>query len=126
MDLNFIASVIVPIIALPILSVIGWFLRTSFIAIKKDIEKIIEKINTFQLTITKIDMTISSIEKDMEKANNQLEKTNSLAYKNFERLNDQAHQIKGVQNNMMMIIKSYDELEKRVIDLESNEKSRKN
>lgn len=119
MDLNFFASVVIPIVALPVISLIGWFIRTSFIAIKKDIEKIIDKINAFQLTITKIDMTISSIEKDMEKANAQLDKTNSLAYKNFDRINEHAHKLKGMENNMLSIVKEFESIESRLKALES-------
>lgn len=119
MDLNFFASVVIPIVALPVISLIGWFVRTSFIAIKKDIEKIIDKINAFQLIIAKIDMTISSIEKDMEKANAQLDRTNSLAYKNQERLNDYDHKIKGIENNMLSIVKEFESIEDRLKLLES-------
>jgi len=123
MDLDFIASVIVPIIALPTLSLIGWFVRNSFIAIKRDIEKIIEKINTFQLTITKIDMNISSIEKDMEKANDQLEKTNSITHKNSDRITEHGHQISNIKTSVSMLCKEFEGLEKRILKLETSEKS---
>ena len=122
MDLDFIASVIVPIIALPMLSLIGWFVRNSFIAIKRDIEKIIEKINTFQLTITKIDMNISSIEKDMEKANDQLEKTNSITQKNSDRITEHGHIISNIKTNVSMLSKEFEGLEKRILKLETSEK----
>ena len=122
MDLDFIASVVVPIIALPMISLIGWFIRNSFMAIKRDIEKIIEKINTFQLTITKIDMTISSIEKDMEKANDQLEKTNSITHKNSDRITEHGHQISNIKTNVSMLCKEFETLEKRILKLEANEK----
>jgi len=122
MDLDFIASVIVPIIALPTLSLIGWFVRNSFIAIKRDIEKIIEKINTFQLTITKIDMNISSIEKDMEKANDQLEKTNSITQKNSDRITEHGHQISNIKTSVSMLCKEFEGLEKRILKLETSEK----
>jgi len=122
MDLDFIASVIVPIIALPTLSLIGWFVRNSFIAIKRDIEKIIEKINTFQLTITKIDMNISSIEKDMEKANDQLDKTNSITQKNSDRITEHGHQISNIKTSVSMLCKEFEGLEKRILKLETSEK----
>ena len=122
MDLDFIASVIVPIIALPTLSLIGWFVRNSFIAIKRDIEKIIEKINTFQLTITKIDMNISSIEKDMEKANDQLDKTNSITHKNSDRITEHGHQISNIKTSVSMLCKEFEGLEKRILKLETSEK----
>ena len=122
MDLDFIASVIVPIIALPTLSLIGWFVRNSFIAIKRDIEKIIEKINTFQLTITKIDMNISSIEKDMEKANDQLDKTDSITQKNSDRITEHGHQISNIKTSVSMLCKEFEGLEKRILKLETSEK----
>tara|TARA_R110000803_G_scaffold102087_1_gene170141 strand:+ start:1118 stop:1549 length:432 start_codon:yes stop_codon:yes gene_type:complete len=131
MEIENILAIIVPLIAIPIIALIGFFLKGLLKTIKDDLEKqsinirkLSDRFSDFQLSIQKVDSTLTAVEKDLDRANSNLGKTTSLAESNHDKIKDFQHDLGNTQNNVQMIhelVKEYgekiDSLEKKVFVL---------
>ena len=127
-----ILAIIVPLIAVPIIALIGFFLKGLLksvqLAISKQsvsIEKLEksqndslkgldEKFTSFQLTIQKVFLTLTSVEKDLERANENLNKTNQIANRNSELIAEHKNKIFNLDNNLKQLMTELKEQEKKV------------
>jgi chromosome segregation ATPase len=132
MKIEIILAIIVPLIAVPIIALIGFFLKGLLksvqLAISKQsvsIEKLEksqndslkgldEKFTSFQLTIQKVFLTLTSVEKDLERANENLNKTNQIANRNSELIAEHKNKIFNLDNNLKQLIIELKEQEKKV------------
>jgi|TARA_R110000744_G_scaffold22181_2_gene57108 ABC-type transporter Mla subunit MlaD len=132
MKIEIILAIIVPLIAVPIIALIGFFLKGLLksvqLAISKQsvsIEKLEksqndslkgldEKFTSFQLTIQKVFLTLTSVEKDLERANENLNKTNQIANRNSELIAEHKNKIFNLDNNLKQLMTELKEQEKKV------------
>ena len=127
MSTESILTVIIPLVAIPILGVISFFLKGLFTDFKKEtaslgnkIERLDVKFSDFQLTIQKIALTLTAVEKDLDRANFNLSKTSDLALKNSEDLKNLQHKFQGIENNFLLIVKHNESFEERILEIEKN------
>ena len=131
MELQNILAIVVPLIAIPIIALIGFFLKGLLKTIKDDLEKqsvnirkLSDRFSDFQLSIQKVDSTLTAVEKDLDRANSNLGKTTILAESNHDKIKDFQHELGNTQNNVQLIhelvkehIDKIDSLEKKVFVL---------
>mgnify|MGYP003659103186 FL=1 len=133
MEIENILAIIVPLVAIPIMALIGWFLKGLLKTIKEDLEKqsinirkLSDRFADFQLSIQKVGSTLTAVEKDLDRANSNLGKTTSLAESNHDKIKDFQHDLGNVENNVKLIheiVKEHadkiDSLEKKVFVLKN-------
>ena len=133
MEIENILAIIVPLVAIPIMALIGWFLKGLLKTIKEDLEKqsinirkLSDRFADFQLSIQKVGSTLTAVEKDLDRANSNLGKTTSLAESNHDKIKDFHHDLGNVENNVKLIheivkehIDKIDSLEKKVFVLKN-------
>ena len=133
MEIENILAIIVPLVAIPIMALIGWFLKGLLKTIKEDLEKqsinirkLSDRFADFQLSIQKVGSTLTAVEKDLDRANSNLGKTTTLAESNHDKIKDFQHDLGNVENNVKLIheivkehIDKIDSLEKKVFVLKN-------
>ena len=133
MEIENILAIIVPLVAIPIMALIGWFLKGLLKTIKEDLEKqsinirkLSDRFADFQLSIQKVGSTLTAVEKDLDRANSNLGKTTTLAESNHDKIKDFQHDLGNVENNVKLIheiVKEHadkiDSLEKKVFVLKN-------
>lgn len=134
--IDILGSGIINIIILPVIGLIGWFIKVGLKNVSSGMEKQDEKLTSIQkqfaalqVSMVKIESTIISVEKDLDRASGLVEKTEALALKNNDRLTAHGHEIAGIKANMLTSVhltqKNIDEIDKikeRINKLEINGK----
>ena len=122
-----ILAIVVPLVALPIIGIISYFLKGLFKDFKKEtvslgnkIERLDVKFSDFQLTIQKIALTLTAVEKDLDRANVGLNKTSELALKNSEGLKTLEHKFEGIKSNFELVAHENVDLSSKVVRLEKD------
>ena len=136
MDIENVLAILIPLIAVPVIALIGFFLKGLLKTIKDDldnqgvnIKKLSDRFSDFQLSIQKVGSTLTAVEKDLDRANINLNKTNSLAEGNSEKIRDIQHSLLNTQANLQIVNESVkehsdkiDSLEKKVFVLNQKNK----
>lgn len=136
MDIENVLAILIPLIAVPVIALIGFFLKGLLKTIKDDldnqgvnIKKLSDRFSDFQLSIQKVGSTLTAVEKDLDRANINLNKTNSLAEGNSEKIRDIQHSLLNTQANLQIVnesvkdhIDKIDSLEKKVFVLNQKNK----
>ena len=136
MDIENVLAILIPLIAVPVIALIGFFLKGLLKTIKDDldnqgvnIKKLSDRFSDFQLSIQKVGSTLTAVEKDLDRANINLNKTNSLAEGNSEKIRDIQHSLLNTQANLQIVnetvkdhIDKIDSLEKKVFVLNQKTK----
>ncbi len=131
MSIENVLAIFVPLIAVPVIALIGFFLKGLLKTIKTDLEnqgvnikKLSDRFSDFQLSIQKVGSTLTAVEKDLDRANINLNKTNSLAEGNSDKIRDIQHNLLNTQANLQLAtenikdhIDKIDSLEKKVFVL---------
>jgi len=131
MEIENILAILIPLIAVPVIALIGFFLKGLLKTIKDDldnqgvnIKKLSDRFSDFQLSIQKVGSTLTAVEKDLDRANINLNKTNSLAEANSDKIRDIQNSLLNTQGNIQIINESIkdhfekiDSLEKKVFVL---------
>lgn len=131
MSIENVLAIFVPLIAVPVIALIGFFLKGLLKTIKTDLEnqgvnikKLSDRFSDFQLSIQKVGSTLTAVEKDLDRANINLNKTNSLAEGNSDKIRDIQHNLLNTQANLQLAnenikdhIEKIDSLEKKVFVL---------
>jgi len=131
MSIENVLAIFVPLIAVPVIALIGFFLKGLLKTIKDDLEnqgvnikKLSDRFSDFQLSIQKVGSTLTAVEKDLDRANINLNKTNSLAEGNSDKIRDIQHNLLNTQANLQLAnenikdhIEKIDSLEKKVFVL---------
>jgi len=131
MEIENILAILIPLIAVPVIALIGFFLKGLLKTIKDDldnqgvnIKKLSDRFSDFQLSIQKVGSTLTAVEKDLDRANINLNKTNSLAESNSDKIRDIQNSLLNTQSNIQIINESIkdhfekiDSLEKKVFVL---------
>jgi methyl-accepting chemotaxis protein len=131
MSIENVLAIFVPLIAVPVIALIGFFLKGLLKTIKDDLEnqginikKLSDRFSDFQLSIQKVGSTLTAVEKDLDRANINLNKTNSLAEGNSDKIRDIQHTLLNTQANLQLAnenikdhIEKIDSLEKKVFVL---------
>lgn len=131
MEIENILAILIPLIAVPVIALIGFFLKGLLKTIKDDldnqgvnIKKLSDRFSDFQLSIQKVGSTLTAVEKDLDRANINLNKTNSLAEANSDKIRDIQNSLLNTQSNIQIINESVkdhfekiDSLEKKVFVL---------
>lgn len=131
MEIENILAILIPLIAVPVIALIGFFLKGLLKTIKDDldnqgvnIKKLSDRFSDFQLSIQKVGSTLTAVEKDLDRANINLNKTNSLAEANSDKIRDIQNSLLNTQSNIQIINESIkdhfekiDSLEKKVFVL---------
>ena len=131
METENILAILIPLIAVPVIALIGFFLKGLLKTIKDDldnqgvnIKKLSDRFSDFQLSIQKVGSTLTAVEKDLDRANINLNKTNSLAEANSDKIRDIQNSLLNTQGNIQIINESIkdhfekiDSLEKKVFVL---------
>ena len=131
MSIENVLAIFVPLIAVPVIALIGFFLKGLLKTIKTDLEnqgvnikKLSDRFSDFQLSIQKVGSTLTAVEKDLDRANINLNKTNSLAEANSDKIRDIQNSLLNTQGNIQIINESIkdhfekiDSLEKKVFVL---------
>lgn len=131
MSIENVLAIFVPLIAVPVIALIGFFLKGLLKTIKDDLEnqgvnikKLSDRFSDFQLSIQKVGSTLTAVEKDLDRANINLNKTNSLAEGNSDKIRDIQHNLLNTQANLQLAnenikdhIEKIDTLEKKVFVL---------
>ena len=124
MDIENVLAILIPLIAVPVIALIGFFLKGLLKTIKDDldnqgvnIKKLSDRFSDFQLSIQKVGSTLTAVEKDLDRANINLNKTNSLAEGNSEKIRDIQHSLLNTQANLQIVNESVkdhiDKIEKK-------------
>tara|TARA_R110000772_G_scaffold84681_2_gene178542 strand:+ start:178 stop:615 length:438 start_codon:yes stop_codon:yes gene_type:complete len=136
MDIQNVLAILIPLIAVPVIALIGFFLKGLLKTIKDDldnqgvnIKKLSDRFSDFQLSIQKVGSTLTAVEKDLDRANINLNKTNSLAEGNSDKIRDIQHSLLNTQANLQIVnetvkdhIDKIDSLEKKVFVLNQKNK----
>ena len=136
MEIENVLAILIPLIAVPVIALIGFFLKGLLKTIKDDldnqgvnIKKLSDRFSDFQLSIQKVGSTLTAVEKDLDRANINLNKTNSLAEGNSEKIRDIQHSLLNTQANLQIVNESVkehsdkiDSLEKKVFVLNQKNK----
>lgn len=136
MDIENVLAILIPLIAVPVIALIGFFLKGLLKTIKDDldnqgvnIKKLSDRFSDFQLSIQKVGSTLTAVEKDLDRANINLNKTNSLAEGNSDKIRDIQHSLLNTQANLQIVnetvkdhIDKIDSLEKKVFVLNQKTK----
>ncbi len=136
MDIQNVLAILIPLIAVPVIALIGFFLKGLLKTIKDDldnqgvnIKKLSDRFSDFQLSIQKVGSTLTAVEKDLDRANINLNKTNSLAEGNSDKIRDIQHSLLNTQANLQIVnesvkdhIDKIDSLEKKVFVLNQKTK----
>lgn len=136
MDIENVLAILIPLIAVPVIALIGFFLKGLLKTIKDDldnqgvnIKKLSDRFSDFQLSIQKVGSTLTAVEKDLDRANINLNKTNSLAEGNSNKIRDIQHSLLNTQANLQIVnetvkdhIDKIDSLEKKVFVLNQKNK----
>lgn len=136
MDIENVLAILIPLIAVPVIALIGFFLKGLLKTIKDDldnqgvnIKKLSDRFSDFQLSIQKVGSTLTAVEKDLDRANINLNKTNSLAEGNSDKIRDIQHSLLNTQANLQIVnetvkdhIDKIDSLEKKVFVLNQKNK----
>ena len=136
MDIENVLAILIPLIAVPVIALIGFFLKGLLKTIKDDldnqgvnIKKLSDRFSDFQLSIQKVGSTLTAVEKDLDRANINLNKTNSLAEANSDKIRDIQNSLLNTQGNIQIInesikdhIDKIDSLEKKVFVLNQKTK----
>ena len=136
MDIENVLAILIPLIAVPVIALIGFFLKGLLKTIKDDLDnqgvnrkKLSDRFSDFQLSIQKVGSTLTAVEKDLDRANINLNKTNSLAEGNSEKIRDIQHSLLNTQANLQIVnesvkdhIDKIDSLEKKVFVLNQKNK----
>ena len=136
MDIENVLAILIPLIAVPVIALIGFFLKGLLKTIKDDldnqgvnIKKLSDRFSDFQLSIQKVGSTLTAVEKDLDRANINLNKTNSLAEENSDKIRDIQHSLLNTQANLQIVnetvkdhIDKIDSLEKKVFVLNQKNK----
>tara|TARA_R110002072_G_scaffold289510_1_gene456555 strand:- start:7719 stop:8156 length:438 start_codon:yes stop_codon:yes gene_type:complete len=136
MDIENVLAILIPLIAVPVIALIGFFLKGLLKTIKDDldnqgvnIKKLSDRFSDFQLSIQKVGSTLTAVEKDLDRANVNLNKTNSLAEGNSDKIRDIQHSLLNTQANLQIVnesvkdhIDKIDSLEKKVFVLNQKTK----
>ena len=136
MEIENVLAILIPLIAVPVIALIGFFLKGLLKTIKDDldnqgvnIKKLSDRFSDFQLSIQKVGSTLTAVEKDLDRANINLNKTNSLAEGNSEKIRDIQHSLLNTQANLQIVnesvkdhIDKIDSLEKKVFVLNQKNK----
>ncbi len=131
MEIENILAILIPLIAVPVIALIGFFLKGLLKTIKDDldnqgvnIKKLSDRFSDFQLSIQKVGSTLTAVEKDLDRANINLNKTNSLAEANSDKIRDIQNSLLNTHGNIQIINESIkdhfekiDSLEKKVFVL---------
>lgn len=125
MEIENILAILIPLIAVPVIALIGFFLKGLLKTIKDDldnqgvnIKKLSDRFSDFQLSIQKVGSTLTAVEKDLDRANINLNKTNSLAEGNSEKIRDIQHSLLNTQANIQLINESTKEHSDKIDSLE--------
>ena len=125
MDIENVLAILIPLIAVPVIALIGFFLKGLLKTIKDDldnqgvnIKKLSDRFSDFQLSIQKVGSTLTAVEKDLDRANINLNKTNSLAEGNSEKIRDIQHSLLNTQANIQLINESTKEHSEKIDSLE--------
>ena len=125
MDIENVLAILIPLIAVPVIALIGFFLKGLLKTIKDDldnqgvnIKKLSDRFSDFQLSIQKVGSTLTAVEKDLDRANINLNKTNSLAEGNSEKIRDIQHSLLNTQANIQIINESTKEHSEKIDSLE--------
>jgi len=109
MSIENVLAIFVPLIAVPVIALIGFFLKGLLKTIKTDLEnqgvnikKLSDRFSDFQLSIQKVGSTLTAVEKDLDRANINLNKTNSLAEGNSDKIRDIQHNLLNTQANLQL------------------------
>ena len=109
MSIENVLAIFVPLIAVPVIALIGFFLKGLLKTIKDDLEnqgvnikKLSDRFSDFQLSIQKVGSTLTAVEKDLDRANINLNKTNSLAEGNSDKIRDIQHSLLNTQANLQL------------------------
>jgi len=136
MDIENVLAILIPLVAVPVIALIGFFLKGLLKTIKDDldnqgvnIKKLSDRFSDFQLSIQKVGSTLTAVEKDLDRANINLNKTNSLAEGNSDKIRDIQHSLLNTQANLQIVnesvkdhIDKIDSLEKKVFVLNQKTK----
>ena len=136
MDIENVLAILIPLIAVPVIALIGFFLKGLLKTIKDDldnqgvnIKKLSDRFSDFQLSIQKVGSTLTAVEKDLDRANININKTNSLAEGNSDKIRDIQHSLLNTQANLQIVnetvkdhIDKIDSLEKKVFVLNQKNK----
>ena len=136
MDIENVLDILIPLIAVPVIALIGFFLKGLLKTIKDDldnqgvnIKKLSDRFSDFQLSIQKVGSTLTAVEKDLDRANINLNKTNSIAEGNSDKIRDIQHSLLNTQANLQIVnetvkdhIDKIDSLEKKVFVLNQKTK----
>jgi len=136
MDIENVLAILIPLIAVPVIALIGFFLKGLLKTIKDDldnqgvnIKKLSDRFSDFQLSIQKVGSTLTAVEKDLDRANINLNKTNSIAEGNSDKIRDIQHSLLNTQANLQIVnetvkdhIDKIDSLEKKVFVLNQKTK----
>jgi len=125
MEIENVLAILIPLIAVPVIALIGFFLKGLLKTIKDDldnqgvnIKKLSDRFSDFQLSIQKVGSTLTAVEKDLDRANINLNKTNSLAEGNSEKIRDIQHSLLNTQANIQLINESTKEHSEKIDSLE--------
>ena len=125
MEIENVLAILIPLIAVPVIALIGFFLKGLLKTIKDDldnqgvnIKKLSDRFSDFQLSIQKVGSTLTAVEKDLDRANINLNKTNSLAEGNSEKIRDIQHSLLNTQGNIQLINESTKEHSEKIDSLE--------
>jgi len=136
MDIENVLAILIPLVAVPVIALIGFFLKGLLKTIKDDldnqgvnIKKLSDRFSDFQLSIQKVGSTLTAVEKDLDRANINLNKTNSIAEGNSDKIRDIQHSLLNTQANLQIVnetvkdhIDKIDSLEKKVFVLNQKTK----
>ena len=125
MEIENVLAILIPLIAVPVIALIGFFLKGLLKTIKDDldnqgvnIKKLSDRFSDFQLSIQKVGSTLTAVEKDLDRANINLNKTNSLAEGNSEKIRDIQHSLLNTKANIQLINESTKEHSEKIDSLE--------
>ena len=125
MEIENVLAILIPLIAVPVIALIGFFLKGLLKTIKDDldnqgvnIKKLSDRFSDFQLSIQKVGSTLTAVEKDLDRANINLNKTNSLAEANSDKIRDIQNSLLNTQANIQIINESTKEHSEKIDSLE--------
>jgi len=125
MEIQTIIAIIIPVIALPIIGTISFFLKGLFKSVKceltlqsKGIAELTTKFSEFQLTTQKVFSDIKLVEKDLERANLGVEVASKLSLENEKKLDKLDNKLKNTNTSLISVVKQIDKMDKKVDELE--------
>lgn len=113
-------SELLNLVIVPVITAVGWFLKTLITTVKKEIISQASKFDSLINQFSKFEVVLSHVKRDIDRANSELDKTELIAIKNHDRITKHGHEIHGIKANLKGIFTVLETLETQISALEKD------